>query len=381
MGKIETKQIPSELHPSGGRLLKIMWDDKEPPKDYVWGKGEDEYYIWNGKKWIPYEFELIKNKGCIQKHCGCITKEEMAVKFDKFKKDVLAAVLKMNQTQDATNIADIRAQLAELKVIIHQLEEFDNYYTKEEIDNNFYQKNYIDEKTTSLNNLTIALNNSVSGLSRRIAGLETNLSDIIPTINRLDAIDHTQFITARDVSEEYDWDDTTIDHLEGYATKDFVERAIAKVVDSAPEALDTLKELSNALGNDSNFAANITNALANKADKSEIPEEYDDSELVARIETLEHNPLPGSGIIERLEVLESKPFDQYLTDDEAIVISTSLNDINERVTELESKPFDEYLAEDEELTIAAGLNDLNTRLSKLEDNYVRTGDPLEQTGN
>lgn len=44
--------------------------------------------------------------------------------------------------------------------------------------------------------------------------------------------------------------------------------AIANLVDSAPGALDTLKELAAALGNDPNFAATITNQLALKADAS-----------------------------------------------------------------------------------------------------------------
>lgn len=319
MGKIEVIQIPKELHPAGEGLLKIMHGPEEPPKNYIWAKGEDEYYIWNGKKWIPYEFELVKNKNCVQKNCCCVTNEQMAVKFDKFKKDVLAAVLKMNQTQDATNIADIRQQLAQLNVIIHQLEEFENYYTKEEINENYYNKSSIDEKTNSLTNLTNALNNSVNGLSRRIIGLETNLSDTLSTVARLDAIDHSQFITARDVSD-IDPEDYTIDILDGYATEDYVDRAIARVIGTAPAALDTLKELSDALGSDANFAATVTNALANKADKSEIPEEYDDSGLVTRIETL-----------------ENKPFDEYLTNEDGLVISTSLNDLNTRVSTLENE--------------------------------------------
>ena len=50
MGKIEVIQIPKELHPAGEGLLKIMHGPEEPPKSYIWAKGEDEYYIWNGKK-------------------------------------------------------------------------------------------------------------------------------------------------------------------------------------------------------------------------------------------------------------------------------------------------------------------------------------------
>ncbi|AOE80027.1 hypothetical protein A7318_15910 [Pseudomonas lurida] len=45
----------------------------------------------------------------------------------------------------------------------------------------------------------------------------------------------------------------------------FVQTAIAALVDSAPGALDTLKELADALGQDPNFATTINNALAAKA--------------------------------------------------------------------------------------------------------------------
>ncbi|MCN2056203.1 prophage tail fiber N-terminal domain-containing protein [Escherichia coli] len=44
----------------------------------------------------------------------------------------------------------------------------------------------------------------------------------------------------------------------------FVRKLLAALVDSSPEALDTLNELAAALGNDPNFATTITNALAGK---------------------------------------------------------------------------------------------------------------------
>jgi len=48
----------------------------------------------------------------------------------------------------------------------------------------------------------------------------------------------------------------------------FVAAAIRALISSAPGALDTLNELAAALGNDPNFAATMTNALAGKAGKS-----------------------------------------------------------------------------------------------------------------
>ena len=53
------------------------------------------------------------------------------------------------------------------------------------------------------------------------------------------------------------------------ATKQYVDNKVAGLVDSAPETLDTLKELSAALGNDPNFATTIANEIGNKVDKIE----------------------------------------------------------------------------------------------------------------
>ena len=48
------------------------------------------------------------------------------------------------------------------------------------------------------------------------------------------------------------------------ATTAFVQAAITVVINGAPGALDTLKELADALGNDGSFATTITNSLATK---------------------------------------------------------------------------------------------------------------------
>lgn len=48
------------------------------------------------------------------------------------------------------------------------------------------------------------------------------------------------------------------------ATTEFVRAAITALINSSPEALDTLQELAAALGDDPNFATTITNALSKK---------------------------------------------------------------------------------------------------------------------
>lgn len=51
------------------------------------------------------------------------------------------------------------------------------------------------------------------------------------------------------------------------ANTEFVQAAVTRLINSSPAALDTLKELADALGNDANFATTMTNALAGKQPK------------------------------------------------------------------------------------------------------------------
>ena len=61
-----------------------------------------------------------------------------------------------------------------------------------------------------------------------------------------------------------------ITDIDDYATKDYVDNSISGLVDNAPDALNTLNELSAALNDDSNFASTVTTALAAKADSADL---------------------------------------------------------------------------------------------------------------
>lgn len=62
-------------------------------------------------------------------------------------------------------------------------------------------------------------------------------------------------------------DKPTIPSVEGLASETYVDGKVAGIVNSAPETLDTLNELSKALGNDPNFAASVATQIGNKVDK------------------------------------------------------------------------------------------------------------------
>jgi hypothetical protein len=60
--------------------------------------------------------------------------------------------------------------------------------------------------------------------------------------------------------------DATVDGTSGNTVTDRIATAVADLVDSAPEALDTLNELAAALGDDENFATTITTSIGTKQD-------------------------------------------------------------------------------------------------------------------
>ena len=63
---------------------------------------------------------------------------------------------------------------------------------------------------------------------------------------------------------------TKLEGLTQGLTEQEVRAIVAEVVDSAPQALDTLKELATAINNDPNYATTITTALSGKLNASDI---------------------------------------------------------------------------------------------------------------
>ena len=58
--------------------------------------------------------------------------------------------------------------------------------------------------------------------------------------------------------------------IDGLASETYVDNAVTGLVDSAPEALNTLNKLATALGNDANFATTISNQIGLKANSADL---------------------------------------------------------------------------------------------------------------
>lgn len=113
--------------------------------------------------------------------------------------------------------------------------------------------------------------------------------------------------------------------LAGYATENYVNTKVAEIVDSAPGVLDTLEELSAALGDDPNFATTIANQIGTKANASDVynkTETYTKSEVDAEIRKVSIGSLDLSAYALKSE-LPTKM--SQLTNDSNFVTQNILN--------------------------------------------------------
>ena len=100
----------------------------------------------------------------------------------------------------------------------------------------------------------------------------------------------------------------TIPSIAGLATESYVRDKVASLVGTAPETLDTLQELSKALGDDPNFATTISNKLGEKASTS-----YVNAELAKKADSshthsnyIQYEVLNGTVVVPTVSILEEE---------------------------------------------------------------------------
>mgnify|MGYP003223220852 FL=1 len=111
----------------------------------------------------------------------------------------------------------------------------------------------------------------LSELSKEVEGIFTNITTIQTSVEK-EIADRTAADKA--LSDKIDTIEipevpTKVSELENdakYQSDSEVDSRIQNVIGSAPEALDTLKELADSLGNDPDFAGTVTKELAKKAE-------------------------------------------------------------------------------------------------------------------
>lgn len=119
---------------------------------------------------------------------------------------------------------------------------------------------------------------------------------------------------------------TKVSELENdanYQSASQVDARIQEVVAAAPEALDTLKELADALGNDPNFAGTVTTELAKKANSIDV---YTKEEADAKFIT-EHQSLEALNAT--VQILQSKVDALTKTNTEVVSVDGSAGELKD----------------------------------------------------
>ncbi len=120
-------------------------------------------------------------------------------------------------------------------------------------------------------------------------------------------------------------DSALADTLKSYATNDAVDKKIADVVGTAPEALDTLGKISNALASDSDAITAINGVLSGKANSEDV---YTKSEIDTTV----------TGINNSISTLETK------VDNADATLNSRIDDLNTKLTNIELTSADDASA-------------------------------------
>ena len=177
---------------------------------------------------------------------------------------------KINEINEAlSNVDESLKDYAKSEDVAANYQPKGDYLTEHQSLDNYYTKEQVDEAIDAIPSY------DDTALSGRVATLE--------------AIDHSKYLTehqnisnmatkteVKEVSDKVDAIEvpTKVSELANdskYQTEAQVNAAIQKVVGAAPEALDTLEEIAEKLGDIDDVVAGLVTTISGKADKSEIP--------------------------------------------------------------------------------------------------------------
>jgi hypothetical protein len=181
----------------------------------------------------------------------------------------------------------------------------DNRYTKTAVDTLLLSKQ---DLITTTNPISIS----------QVSELQTSLTNkydktvIDPILNSKAPLNNPVFIGSVTVPTIID----TNSNDNNAASTQFVQNVVSNLIGTAPGALNTLKDLSDALGNDVNFASSVTNSLNNRYTKTEV-----DTRLATKQNSITDNSLNISHTIGLQTALDAK--ENIITDNSLTIARTA----------------------------------------------------------
>ena len=326
--------------------MKIWYDDNMPPKKYIWYKDE-EYHFWNGEYWEPFELgdsdEGVNNKdnnnsnhnhGKCDNHCNCNCECCEEIKFEKFKKEVLAAVLRMIRGHEQESPEELEDRIEVLERNVESLMQInhDLFVKNTELESLLEELGYL--KEDDIEDLEV-----LSGLDERLNNMENRISDNEANIrnfnSRITTLENANYITEEDLAE--------------YADKNYVDEAISRI--HVPTKVSDLE-------NDSGFISEVNVELINS---EEEPIALANGDVINLVETAIYNRDENKIEINRRPYqINIEPFDPSELEEHINSVENDLSEIEQKVN-------------DNEIVISSAFNDLNDRMLDINDDISASG--------
>ena len=158
------------------------------------------------------------------------------------------------ETNTKANAADVYTKTQADKRYLQKTDKIDAY-TKAETDTTFATKTEVEAKA---NTTDVYTRKQSDGRYTQSTYADTTFATKTEVGTKANAAD---VYTKTQADAKYQLKGT-------YASVEYVDGRVANIVNSAPETLDTLQELAQALGNNPNFATTVANEIGTKADKA-----------------------------------------------------------------------------------------------------------------
>lgn len=307
--------------PGGEHITRIMYDDNEPPKNYIWGKPDGYLYQWNGTKWIklnevpnmrPADVPMPSNTN------NYVSKKDLEVKLRNLKTEIIGYLTKLINNRDCGDSDSSVMEWIGENILpdLRRLRDIDHYQfiTIEELENaigdvdlsNLATK---DELQTAISN--IASSEDIINIEKVTSAALNDLNDRIITLDNNSATKSELQDAISDLIDDEVFSDISnrVDNLEeNSATKQALSSHIASS-DSAIYSLQT----------------RTTDLETNSATKLELSQTFSSIEsspvisgINSKIITLENN------------TVKNEDFVDYKNENDS-----TLNGLNGRLTSLE----------------------------------------------
>lgn len=276
-------------------IVKIQFDDNEPPKNYVWVHPDGFIKIWKNGKWVN-AFESCDHHHDIDT-TNYVTSETLNQKIKETKTEILAFIVK-----SLSNVSGSDDALTT------------------------YVKTQLEPKIEQL------LQDSVEQ--------ESTNSNIDDRLSQLEGIDHSKFLTEHQSLSNY-YDKSDVQQL--YVSKNDLESSVSAAgfikgdADSISDIWEDLSSLQSDFGDLSSEISSITDDLESAkeniaANSSKV------SKLINKTDDLKGDITSISSEISNIK---------QQNQDSSRVVSEALNDLNTRLQPLEGVDFGIYItAED-----------------------------------